>query len=425
MYAATLRIMPIGDALTFGYKQEPGAYRTKLQSQLSLLGYTVDFVGNRISGGTQHEGHKNFNIAKMTDHVDEFLDAHDPDIILLIMGSRDVVDVDTFDAAADRYSRLIEKLSASRPLSPIFVANLPPRKNSDQNNRIQQLFNPKIPLIVQEHQSAGRLVTFVDINNIMSDSDLATNIQPTVEGYAKIGDAFTAAITNQVSPTLGGLGRGILRVEGSLDRRQITVTFTKPFPMKKGTVDSFYVNKNLAILGAEFVDQERRVIQLTTSEQTPGMTYKLDVLRGIPRHRTREFTTGWRMIAIADWHLGEKYVFAQNQDQISNDIEIVKYLKENYQGEVLMIPGDTNAGFWDTSEFLSEMRSHVGIDISQEQAVLEAGDRCYSGLLSSFRFGGYSNVLVAIGDHELGEWELYIFVCIACMPILIVLIDVC
>ena len=49
------------------------------------------------------------------------------------------------------------------------------------------------------------------------------------------------------------------------------------------------------------------------------------------------------------------------------------------------------------------MIASTGQNLSRESIVLEAGDRCYGGLLSTFRFGGYPNVIVAIGDHELGD----------------------
>lgn len=400
--AATLRIMPLGDALTAGYKKVPGAYRTRLVERLNAMGYTTEFVGNEYSGDMSHEGHRNFDIADMTDYVEEFLDAYDPDIILLMIGSKDVLEDGDFEKAAERYDRLIHKIASVRPSLHIFAANLPPRKDFNQNNQIQDFFNPEIPTIISAHQSAGRRVTFVDVNAVVSISDLATNLQPSIEGYAAIGKAFASAIANVITPNLAGLSRGILRVEGSLDRRQVTVTFTKPLQRKRGIPSNFVINKNLAILGATFEDQERRVLSLSTSEQTPGETYKLKVLKGIQGDKEMFFTSGWRMLVFADWHLGEKYVFSENQDQITSDVEIIQYLKENYQGEILMIPGDTNAGFWDTDEFYSKMIVFLGKNISREQAVLEAGNRCYSGLLSSFRFGGYPNVLAAIGDHELG-----------------------
>ena len=43
-------------------------------------------------------------------------------------------------------------------------------------------------------------------------------------------------------------------------------------------------------------------------------------------------------------HLGEKYIFRRNEDLIQNDEKILEHLKETYGGELILIPGDTNAG---------------------------------------------------------------------------------
>lgn len=47
---------------------------------------------------------------------------------------------------------------------------------------------------------------------------------------------------------------------------------------------------------------------------------------------------------IFEQHLGEKYIFRNNEDQIKNDEKILEHLKENYGGDLILIPGDTNAG---------------------------------------------------------------------------------
>lgn len=404
--AVTLRVMPLGDALTAGSNKVPGSYRTTLLRRLENLGYTTELVGNELSGGSNHEGHKNFNIANMIEYVDEFLDAHDPDVILLMIGSKDVEDGGDFQKAADGFDDLITKIATARPLSRIFAANLPQRKNQNQNDQIQKFFNPKIPGIIEAQQKRGTRVDFVDVNSVITFNDLETNVQPSKQGYAKIGRQFASGISNAVSPKLGGISRGILRAEGGLDRRQIIITFTKPFPRKKCSSGNFFVNGNISVLDANFQpNRGRRVVILTTSEQTMGETYKVTVGQGSPAGKNYFFTPGWRMLVIADWHLGEKYVFAQNQDQIDHDVDIMKHLKATHQGELLMIPGDTNAGFWDRDNFYEEMKTDVGQNLSREAAVLEAGNRCYSGLLSSFRSAGYPNVVAAIGDHELGTWK--------------------
>lgn len=113
----------------------------------------------------------------------EFLNAHEPDVILLMMGYKDLqLPGDRFASAADRYDILITKLASSRPEAHIFVSNFPPRKNSDQNQMIDELFNPRIPAIVAVHEAACRHVTFVDLRSIVSLFNLANMFQPPEEG---------------------------------------------------------------------------------------------------------------------------------------------------------------------------------------------------------------------------------------------------
>lgn len=65
------------------------------------------------------------------------------------------------------------------------------------------------------------------------------------------------------------------------------------------------------------------------------------------------------------------------------------------------------------------MNTFLGANVSREEVVIKAGDRCYGGLLSSFHMGGYPKVLAAIGDHELGKYKLLMTVENKCLMDLI------
>jgi hypothetical protein len=61
----------------------------------------------------------------------------------------------------------------------------------------------------------------------------------------------------------------------------------------------------------------------------------------------------WRFITLADWHLAEIYV--QPNKYIgggARNFASLKMLKANYGGELVMLPGDSNRGHWDTPEFI-------------------------------------------------------------------------
>ena len=111
----------------------------------------------------------------------------------------------------------------------------------------------------------------------------------------------------------------------------------------------------------------------------------------------------WRFLLLADWHQAEKYIKLRNNPArlkplVDEDIATIRMLNQNYGGELIVMPGDCNAGHWDRPEFINEYFPGS----TPEAAILRAGQLCYSGLIDSFKKGGYSKLLIAIGDHELG-----------------------
>lgn len=112
----------------------------------------------------------------------------------------------------------------------------------------------------------------------------------------------------------------------------------------------------------------------------------------------------WRFLLLADWHSAEKYTQSEKDpdwlaEAIAEDVATVKMLKSNYGGELILMPGDSNGGHWDTPKFVK--KNFPGA--TAEESVLEAGRLCYSGMIKAFRDGGYSKLIMAVGDHELGD----------------------
>ena len=101
----------------------------------------------------------------------------------------------------------------------------------------------------------------------------------------------------------------------------------------------------------------------------------------------------WRFLLLADWHSAEKYTQSENnpvsiEEAAKIDVANVKMLKENYGGELMLLPGDTNGGHWDTPKFIKKFKK----GLKPEQAILQAGKLCYDGMISSFKKGGYSKL---------------------------------
>ncbi|MDA7916451.1 LamG domain-containing protein [Verrucomicrobia bacterium] len=108
----------------------------------------------------------------------------------------------------------------------------------------------------------------------------------------------------------------------------------------------------------------------------------------------------WRFINLADWHGAETYVQPDNYPGFAESLLAgLKMLKANYGGELVILPGDACKGHWDTRFFIAQFSP----GLSPEQSILQAGALCYTGMVNAFGEAGYSKLLMAVGDHELGD----------------------
>jgi hypothetical protein len=112
----------------------------------------------------------------------------------------------------------------------------------------------------------------------------------------------------------------------------------------------------------------------------------------------------WRFLLLADWHSAEKYTQLEKNPEwldaaIAEDVATVNMFKTNYGGELILMPGDSNGGHWDRPAFIK--KNFPGA--TPEESILEAGRLCYSGMIKAFKDGGYSKLIMAVGDHEMGD----------------------
>jgi hypothetical protein len=108
----------------------------------------------------------------------------------------------------------------------------------------------------------------------------------------------------------------------------------------------------------------------------------------------------WRFILLADWHGAEIYVQPDLAPGMEEQLFAgMKMLKENFGGEFILMPGDCNRGHWDTPQFIKSFNP----ELTPAEAILQAGDLCYTGMVDAFKEAGYPTILMAVGDHEVGD----------------------
>jgi len=275
-----IRIMPLGDSITYG-SGSAGGYRDPLYHALTALGYNVDFVGTQTSNpdttlpDSDHEGHSGWTIGGIDGSIIGFLDAvDDPDVVLLHIGTNDSGAGD-FNNRIDALDNLVTKIVTKRPFAHVIVTTL--LKRGEPNyTAITNLFNPYVPGKVTGQQALGNRVTFLDMHAYLELTDMYDNLHPNQGGYDKMAAAWVPAITNVVSPT-GDFEPPELAhaLGGSL--QQATVTFSKPVAEDTATnIANYALSGGLAVTGAT-LSTDQRTVTLTTDTQSVETTYTVTV----------------------------------------------------------------------------------------------------------------------------------------------------
>ena len=201
--AEPVRVMPLGDSITNGYNV-PGGYRIRLEDSLAASGHQVDFVGSLSNGPAsladrEHEGHSGWRIDPVTANVDRWVARHRPDVVLLTIGTNDMlINSDVADAPR-RLGALIDTIAATAPSTTVFVSTLPPLASAAQDERVRA-YNAAIPGIVSDKAAQGKRVRLVDVNPALTAGDLADGIHPSAVGYDKMAAVWHAALSSAFAP---------------------------------------------------------------------------------------------------------------------------------------------------------------------------------------------------------------------------------
>ena len=195
--ATPVRVMPLGDSITAGYNV-PGGYRIQLEDLLVAEGYGFDFVGSRSNGphslaDRQHEGHSGLRIDELATLVDVPLARHQPDVVLLLIGTNDMLQRHRLAQAPQRLSALIDRIAARAPSATLLVSSLTPLTAPAANERVRS-YNAAIPALVSDKVAHGKRVVFVDMHSALSASDLADGVHPNVTGYRKMAAVWREAL---------------------------------------------------------------------------------------------------------------------------------------------------------------------------------------------------------------------------------------
>ncbi|WP_279631408.1 SGNH/GDSL hydrolase family protein [Streptomyces aquilus] len=191
-----LRVMPIGDSITWGVGSSTGnGYRAPLWDKLSTDGHPLDFVGTGRAGSMSdpdNEGHSGYKIHQVSALTDASLTRYRPNVVTLMIGTNDLNEVYQVSTATDRLRSLVNQITADVPDATVLVASLVV-STSGSEELYRPAYNQAIPQIVRDAQAAGKRVAYVDMSSLTT-ADLADGLHPNDSGYRKMADAFHRGI---------------------------------------------------------------------------------------------------------------------------------------------------------------------------------------------------------------------------------------
>lgn len=234
--SSSIKVMPLGDSITDGYNI-PGGYRIDLEDK----GIPINFVGSLSNGPSSlsdknHEGHSGWRIDEIQGSVVNWLNTYQPQYVLLLIGTNDVLQNYNLSQAPNRLATLIDTITNTLPNANVFVGTLPPLSNSGHNANVVT-FNNAIPGIINQRRSQGKLVHQVNLYNALSTSDLADGVHPNASGYSKIATQWYNALVPLVGtpasptatptpgPTVSPLPNGPLSIISPLNLSSTNVQF--------------------------------------------------------------------------------------------------------------------------------------------------------------------------------------------------------
>lgn len=249
----TTKILCIGDSITDGYGTD-GSYRKFLYHNLTESGYSIDMTGPNWSWGdasytdeetgetfsydAAHCGYSGYAIKEYpgrngileTVQNGDYLTVYSPDVVILQIGTNDVIDNHELDKADERLETLVdyivENISSESDLFVTTIPYLDPnredvyswfsnyRHSSDWQtnysddeveinvkNAVDE-YNSTVKKVVEKVQSEGvKNIHFADVNSAVTDvkTQLKDGVHPNNTGYKLMGNYWTGVMKQYLS----------------------------------------------------------------------------------------------------------------------------------------------------------------------------------------------------------------------------------
>ncbi|HSI06603.1 MAG: SGNH/GDSL hydrolase family protein [Myxococcota bacterium] len=199
-----VRICPMGDSITAG-TGERASYRRPLWQSLLALGVNVDFVGSMDDNNTgpppfadydwDNEGHGGYRADELADRLPEWILEYDvPDIVLLHIGTNDLLQDDSTNGVLDDIDRLLGIIRGRNPNAIIILARIIGMTTQSFTDKASAL-NTAMPAFVTSRGTTASPIYLVDQMTGFTPATMTYDgTHPNELGERHMADVWLAAL---------------------------------------------------------------------------------------------------------------------------------------------------------------------------------------------------------------------------------------
>lgn len=198
---APVRVLPLGASITHG--GEYGSYRAPLWELLTADGIPIDFVGSQSDGPADlpdrdHEGHPGWRITEIAERAAGWVEEHDPDVVLLHVGTNDLIQGATAREAAGDMDALLDTLTTADPELTVVLATLIPLH---EGNAEWRRTNAAFADLATRRAAAGDRVMLADMarGGPSPGEEIPDGIHPNAAGFAAMAQVWHPVVVDALT----------------------------------------------------------------------------------------------------------------------------------------------------------------------------------------------------------------------------------
>lgn len=208
---AAVQIYPLGDSITYGDVhdgQSYPSYRYWLWNDLKSKGFDVDFIGSQHGPDygfvfdTDNDGHAGYTSARELAELPTWLPGLHPDIVLLHLGTNDVLEGVPQSETIGNIGAIITELRTANPQVRILLAGIIPTSVDKTNQQIVSLNNGLAGLQQQMNTESSPIILVDQYTDYDGEHDNQDGgVHPAESGAVKIAARWSASLVPLLSQT--------------------------------------------------------------------------------------------------------------------------------------------------------------------------------------------------------------------------------